>query len=310
MLLDDELELFLVIPKAKSFSQAAKKLHMSRQALTNKIKVIESKYGIKFYNRTPKGVTLTEGGKIVTKYAKCIANIKRKMDEELAALQESYIPSLTIGGSFADGAHLIPKLINSFRRQNPDVKIHLDIGYEPELFAKMYNSQIDFSIIEDQCNESDFNCHLLGYKRLVCLAPNLPPWNILRQPVNVRKLLPLPKIIYEWDSGRHLIGDRHFRREGYKLSDYNVVVRLDSYEAMIEGILNGLGYGWFPAIVAEKYQNNPRIITIDVDTEPVYYEVNLVYHKMNELSDEAKAFIKLIKEQCPQNYFDVNVKPC
>lgn len=168
----------------------------------------------------------------------------------------------------------------------------------------MYDYEIDFSVIEDQCNNSDFECQLLGYKRLVCLAPNLAPWNQLRQPVSVRKLLPLPMIIYEWDSGRHLVGDRHFRREGYKLSDYNVVVRMDSYEAMVQGILNGLGYGWFPAVVAEQYLNSPNIISIDVDTEPVYYSVNIVYNKMHELSEEAKAFIKLLREQSPQGYFE------
>ncbi len=300
MFLEDELDIFLVIAKTRSFSQAASKLHMSRPALSNKIKMLESQYGVEFYKRSSQGVTLTEAGNIITEYAKRIIKLKDKMDEDMAALNESYIPNLVIGGSFADGANLLPKLIKKFKEENPSSKIHLDIGYEADLLDKMYNYQIDFSIIEDRCSNSDFQCHLLGYKKLVCLAPNLPPWNELRQPVNVRRLLPLPKIIYEWESGRHLVGDRHFRREGYKLSDYNVVVRLDSHEAMIQGI----GYGWFPAVIAEKYLNTPHIICLSVDTEPVYYEVNLVYYKMHELSDQAMAFINLIHEHCPKDYFD------
>ncbi len=304
MPMSDDLEIFLTIAKTKSFSQAANKLHMSRPALSNKIKMLESQYGIQLYSRSSQGVTPTEAGTIITEYSKRIMKLKEKMDADMAALNESYIPNLVIGGSFADGANLVPRFVRKFKEKNLHSKIHLDIGYEPYLIEKMYNYEIDFSIIEDQCNNSDFQCHLLGYKRLVCLAPNLPPFNELRQPVDVRRLLPLPMIIYEWDSGRHLIGDRHFRREGYKLSDHNVVVRLDSYDAMIQGILNGIGHGWFPSIVAEKYLNDPRIICLNIDTEPVYYEVNLVYYKMHELSEEATAFINLIKEDCPRDYFD------
>lgn len=304
MFLDDELQIFLVIAKTKSFSQAASKLHMSRPALSSKIKILESQYRVQFYNRSSQGVTLTEAGSIITEYAKRINKLKDKMDEDMAALNESYIPNLIIGASFADGSYLVPNLIKKFQTENPGSKMHLDVGYEPELFEKMYNFQIDFSIIEDQCKNSDFQSYLLGYKKLVCLAPNLPPWNELRQLVDVRKLLPLPMIIYEWESGRHLVGDRHFRREGFKLSDYNVVVRLDSYDAMIQAIINGIGYGWFPVVIAEKYLNKPNIICINVDTEPVNYEVNLVYYKMHELSDEAKSFIHLLREHCHKGYFD------
>lgn len=168
----------------------------------------------------------------------------------------------------------------------------------------MYDFQIDFSIIEDECKNSDFHVHLLGYKRLICLAPNLPPWNEAWQSVKIHKLASLPMIIYEWESGRHLIGDRHFRREGYRLADQNVVARLDSYEAMIEGIVNGLGWGWVPAVVADRYTNNPNVIVMEINTKPVYYEVNLVYHKMKDLSSEATAFIQFIKDNLPKDYFE------
>lgn len=301
----EEMKIFTAISKTKSFSQAAKLLHMSRPAVCNKIESLEATYGVKLYNRTSQGVTLTEAGRIITEYAMRFIKINNEMDQKMAALKETFIPTLTIGASYADGTHLLPSLIKAFYNKNPDSKIHLDVGYEPELFEKMYNSQIDFSIIEDQCVNNDFHCQLLGHKRLVCLAPNLPPWNMLRQPVNVAELFPLPMIIYEWESGRHLIGDQHFRKHhGNGLHDYNVVARLDTYEAMLEGVQSGLGYGWFPAVVAKKYLNSPHIISLDIKTEPVFYQVNLVYNKMKELSLEAIAFIQFIQDHFPQNYFE------
>lgn len=301
----DEIEILPVIAKTKSFSQAAKLLYLSRPALSNKIESIESMYGVKLYNRTSQGVTLTEAGYIITEYAKQIIKTKKQMDQELASLNESFIPSLTIGASYADGTYLLPKLIKGFRDKNPDSKIHMDVGYEPELIDKMYNSQINFSIIKGPCLNNDFYCHLLGYKRLVFLAPNLPPWNELRQPVEIKNLYPLPMIIYEWESARHLIGDQHFRKQhGDSLSNYNVVARLDTYDAMLQGIQCGLGFGLVPEVIAEKYRNNPNIITLAVKTSPVYYQVNLVYYKMAELSTEAQAFIEYIQDQSPRDYFE------
>lgn len=301
----EEMKIFTAISKSRSFSQAAKQLHISRPALSKKIESLEYKYGVKLYNRTSQGVTLTKAGRIITEYAVRFIDINNEMDQELAALQESFLPTLTIGASYADGTYLLPSLIKSFYKKNPDSRIHLEVGYEPELLNKMQNSQIDFSIIEDQCIFNDFHCQLLGYKRLICLAPNIPPWSELRKPVEVRKLLPLPMIIYEWESGRHYIGDQHFRKyHGYRLKDYNVVVRLDTYEAMIEGIRSGLGFGLFPEEVAKKYLYDSRIICLDLKTEPIYYQVNLVYYKMKDLSLEAKAFIQFIQDNYPQDYFE------
>ena len=55
------------------------------------------------------------------------------------------------------------------------------------------------------------------------------------QPVKVETLLEWPMIIYEWNSGRHMVGNRYFReRYGVSLMDHNMVARFDTHEAMLK----------------------------------------------------------------------------
>ena len=81
---------------------------------------------------------------------------------------------------------------------------------------------------------------VLGYKRLVFLAPDKAPYNQTVGSVPIETLLKWPMIVYEWHSGRHMVGNRHFReRYGLSLRDHNMVSCFDTHEAMVEGVRAG-----------------------------------------------------------------------
>lgn len=304
MILDD-IQVLLVLSESKSLSQAAEQLYMSRPGLSQKITNIEKKFGKKLFDRTSTGISATREGELVIKFARNAAELERSLAAQLAAIDEHFQSTLEVGMSMNDGVALLPKLVADYVREvQPSARVHLDAGYEPELVAKLHAGELDFALLENQPEEPGLVNEVLGYKKLVFIGPDKPPYNQIIHPLPVETLIKWPMIIYEWDSGRHMVGNRHFReRYGLSLQNHNMVACFDTHEAMIEGAKAGLGWTTIPECIYARYKNDPDIVRFKVATAPMWYPVSISWSNENVLSDKARSFINFIREHVPQGYF-------
>lgn len=303
MLLDD-IGVLLVLSKAKSLSQAADQLYLSRPGLSQKIANLENHFGTKLINRTSTGISLTPAGSMAVKFAQNVSDLERVLASQMAAIDEHFPATLTVGMSLADGVALLPQLVADYLDENPEARIHLDAGYEPSLVKKLKAGELDFALLENQPTEPGISNEVLGYKKLVFLAPDKPPFNESTKPVPIETLLTWPMIIYEWHSGRHMVGNRHFReRYGLSLRDHNMIACFDTHEAMIEGVKAGLGWATFPECIAQRYRNEPGIIRFRIASDPMWYPVSLTWPSNTPRTDEARHFAEFIKTHLPEGYF-------
>ena len=185
----DDIEVLVTVAETKSLSQAAEKLYMSRPGLSQKIANIESRFGMKLYERTSTGVVPTPAGVIVTKFARKMTSLESALAAELAAVDENFDSTIEVGMSLADGVALLPALVKKFHDLHPDALVHLDAGYEPELMKKLKDGDLDFAILENESIEDDISSETLGLSQLVFCAPDKPPYNSVPQPVKVKTLL-------------------------------------------------------------------------------------------------------------------------
>lgn len=230
--------------------------------------------------------------------------MERVMASQIAAIDEHFPANITVGMSYADGVTLLPRLVALYVRENPEARVHLDAGYEPELVQKLKDGELDFAILENQPTEPGIVTEVLGYKRLVFLAPDKAPYNQAVGSVPIETLLKWPMIIYEWHSGRHMVGNRHFReRYGLSLRDHNMVGCFDTHEAMVEGVKAGLGWATLPECIASRYRNEPGIIRFKVATDTMWYPVSLTWPSSCSPSDEARDFANFVRKNIPEGYF-------
>lgn len=241
---------------------------------------------------------------MAVKLAQNMADMERVMASQIAAIDEHFPANVTVGMSLADGVTLLPRLVAQYVKEQPDARVHLDAGYEPELVQKLKDGELDFAILENQPLEPGIVTEVLGYKKLVFLAPDKAPYNQMPGPVPIDTLLKWPMIVYEWHSGRHMVGNRHFReRYGLSLRDHNMVGCFDTHEAMIEGVKAGLGWATLPECIANRYRNEPGIIRFKVATDTIWYPVSLTWPSSCSPSDEARDFANFVRENIPEGYF-------
>ena len=308
-MLFDDVEVLLVLSESKSLSQAADRLYMSRPGLSQKITNIEKKFGTKLFNRTSTGISLTRAGETVLRFARNVENMERTLASQLAAIDEHFDATLSIGMSLADGVELLPALVAAYTAQNPGTRIHLDAGYEPELIEKLDDGRLDFAILENQPVGPRIVNEVLGCRKLIFLAPDKAPYNQIVHPVPVETLLKWPMIIYEWNSGRHMVGNRHFReRYGISLEQHNMVGLFDTHEAMVAGVKAGLGWASVPECIADRYRKEPGIVRFKVKTDPMWYPVTLTWPANQPHSEEARRFAEFVRGNIPAGYFNTELE--
>ena len=308
-MLFEDIELLIVLSEAKSLSQAADQLYLSRPGLSQKISNFEKRVGRKLFERTSTGITPTKAGELVTTFARNAANLERVLASQLAAIDERFDSTLDVGMSINDGVALLPHLVAAYVRKVPDARVHLDAGYEPYLIDELKAGKLDFAMLENQPEIPSLELEVLGYKKLIFIAPNAAPYNRTAQPVPVETMLEWPMIIYEWDSGRHMVGNRHFReRYGLSLQDHNMIACFDTHEAMIEGVKAGLGWGTVPECIYNRYRDDTEILRLTVNTAPMWYPVSLAWSSEHVLTRSAQDFIDFIRDNIPDGYFKTDVE--
>ena len=95
-----QLNCFIAASNSHSFSLAAKKIYMSQPNFSKNIKSLEEELGIRLFNRTNKGISLTEEGKDLSNRISVIMNqlddINQYYNERKNVVREINISSLPI----------------------------------------------------------------------------------------------------------------------------------------------------------------------------------------------------------------------
>ena len=138
-----DLLAFLAVARERSFTRAAVKLGMTQSALSQIIRNLEERIGVRLLNRTTRSVTPTQAGERL--FAKIGPGFE-EMDAELSAIGElRQKPAGTIritATEYAAQAILMPALAKLLPRY-PDIKVEVLIDYGlTNIVAAQYDAGI------------------------------------------------------------------------------------------------------------------------------------------------------------------------
>lgn len=119
------LKYFLAVAEEGNIGRAAARLHISQPPLTRQIKALEEELGVELFQRTPKGMVLTQAGEIFQAEASNIRMLVEAAVDRVQRAGEGKLGRLDVG-IFGSGIYgLIPQLLDAFRARLPGVNIVL-----------------------------------------------------------------------------------------------------------------------------------------------------------------------------------------
>jgi DNA-binding transcriptional LysR family regulator len=144
-----QLDQFVVLADTLSFRSAAARLHISQPPLSVSIRNLEEEIGHKLFERSRRGVLLTDVGRAVLEDARgtLFHAAQFRRSAELAAagqigkLRVSFVPSSTI--------RLLPRAIAHFRSTHASVDLRLQEAGSSAIMVALRDGSIDVGIVRE-----------------------------------------------------------------------------------------------------------------------------------------------------------------
>lgn len=120
-----QLRYFVAVAEEGNIGRAAERLHISQPPISRQIQALEHELGAKLFERTPKGVKLTDAGNIFLGDAKKVLAQTRTAIDRTRAAERGELGQLDLAffGSTVYGA--VPLALRAFRRANPEIAVTL-----------------------------------------------------------------------------------------------------------------------------------------------------------------------------------------
>lgn len=135
----------LSVAKHRSFSRAAEELNLTQPALSRSIASIEQRFGLRLFDRSPKGVEPTTVGKLVIAEAEGVMRAARGLSHNMRIYANGAGGELAIGIS-----PLLVPLFSEIGRQlldqAPRMRLYIRTGNTRSLLKHLLNDEIELII--------------------------------------------------------------------------------------------------------------------------------------------------------------------
>ncbi|MGM0823621.1 MAG: LysR substrate-binding domain-containing protein [Pseudomonadota bacterium] len=139
-------QLFLALDEQRNLHRAAEQLNMSQPAASKLLGDLEANLGIRLFDRHPRGLTPNWYGEVVIRHAHSMLSTLRHTGEELNALREGNAGTVAVGTVMAPAVTILTSAIERVHRDQPGLKISVDVDVSKVLVPRLLEGELDFAI--------------------------------------------------------------------------------------------------------------------------------------------------------------------
>lgn len=256
-----QLRYFVGVSEAGSLLQAAGRLHVAQPALGQQIAALEADIGAKLFDRSSKGMALTEAGKLFLVHAKVVL-----MDAERARLAVRDALSVPQGDvsiglpTTVALAATLPILI-ACRDQLPGVRLKVVEAYSGFLREWLLAGRLDIALLYGDAAEPGLSKRALLDDRLVLVTGG--GGTRLPRKLPLKALPDWPLVLPGVEHGLRRIVDDACAPHGLRL---DVVAEIESLGSVKRAVEAGIGSTILPAVSVAEEVATGRLRTIVIDS--------------------------------------------
>lgn len=285
------LKYFMEVAEQRSFSKAARNLHISQSAISRMIKALEEEMGVTLFLRNAKTVEITAPGTIFLNYAKrCLfifEHLKSDFENELNLKQDT----IDIGLPPITDAHVFAKLLGEFKRTYPQISIKLYEHGSKMIESSVQEGIIDVGIICTIPNK-DFESLFLSEDQMCVVMPKGIPLEEHRE-VPMKLLADYPLVLYRDDFNLHDDILANCEKIGFTPK---IIFETSQRELMLQTVSAGLGVALLPRRLCPVNANGSTMVTRVMSEPKMTHHLYAIWKKGRYLSRAARLWIEFTKD--------------
>lgn len=286
----DLYKVFCQVGKSKSFSKAAEQLFMTQPAVSQSIMQLERELDTRLFNRTPKGVTFTDEGKLLFEYAHSAINLLDAGEEKILEFKHLTVGELKIGVGDTISRYFLLPYLEAFHNSYPNVKFTILNGTTIELCDALKSGEVDIAIcnlpIEDTSIEK-----LPCFEIQDTFVYGEKFKKILSKPLSLKELVKLPLIFLEPNSNSRKFVENYMITQGIRLEPE---FELGSHDLLLEFARINLGVACVTREFSQDYLDRGLLHEVQLQEQIPHRSIGVCNLKRVPLSPAATKFVDLI----------------
>jgi DNA-binding transcriptional LysR family regulator len=276
-----QLDAFAEVAKLKSFSAAAKKLHVTQSALSQRILNLEDELGSSLFVRESSGLRLTELGQKLQRYCQSRAMLENDFMGSLAAGEGEGLRGVVCIAGFAtiNRSVLLP-LVGDFLKEHPLVNISLRTAELRDLPRMLFSGATDYILTNQPINKQEVEDHLVGYEE-----------NVLIQSTAKHSLR---DVYLDYDE------EDETTQDFFRAQSKRPPILKRNYFGDIYSLIDGVRMGMGRAVVPQHLIAESKGIEVVKGYSPKKVPVYLSYYRQAFFTDLQKAVIDLLQTNIPK----------
>ncbi len=162
---------FLEIVATRNLTRAAANLHISQSALSSQIRLLEEEFAVQLFDRSARGMSLTERGRILHSYAEDVVRAAEIMGDKAKEISGRNYGTCRIGLN-TDGAFLkVSRLSRALAANLPDVNFIFVSSQTIRTPEMLRQGLIDIGFFFGDCADPGIESEILSTFRTAIVIP-------------------------------------------------------------------------------------------------------------------------------------------
>jgi DNA-binding transcriptional LysR family regulator len=279
------MAVFATVVEAASFTEAARRLGLSKAAVSKTVARLEERLGARLLNRTTRRLALTEVGSAFFESCQRILTEAEEAERQVGQLNAQPRGTLRVNAPMSFGVTHLAPLLADFLGPHPDLSVDLTLN---DRFVDLVEEGFDVAVRIGELADSSLIARRLATSRRVLVAA--PSYLAARRrPLSLDDLKDHELLGYSYQQS----GDswRFAGPNGPRMVPLRPRVRANNGDALRQAAIGGLGIALLPTFIVAGDCGAGTLVELAVDADLSDIAIYAVYPHSRHLSAKVRAFI-------------------
>ena len=282
-------KIFYTVATTGNISKAAKELYISQPAISKSIQKLEESIGARLFERSSRGVTLTDAGELLYTHVKSAFETLTLGEDKLRRSIELGVGHLTIGVSSTLCKYVLLPYLKEFIKQYPHINISISCQSTNQTLKLLEEGKLDVGLIGKPYILKNIDFYGLHEIEDIFVATRNYLHNLSIRGIRKDQILQNATLMLldKENMTRQYIDD-YFQRNHISLQD---IIEVSNMDLVIEMAKVSLGVGCVIKEFVREELENGTLVEIPLGIPIHKREIGFAYNRDVKVSESLEKFV-------------------